>query len=164
MNYRVVFAPEAEEQLVALYRYIAAADSPEVAARYTEAIVSYCETLQAFPNRGSQRSDVRPGLRVTNYKKRTVIAYAVDADQVSIIGVFYGGQDAQTAPLPHRVHGARPKRSVRLAGRDAGQPRQTRRTPAAGQAQTGLRRSDKCHQASAGRQIVRCGGAVREAP
>ena len=36
-------------------------------------------------------------LRITNYKGRTVIAFAVDADQVSIIGVFYGGQDYETA-------------------------------------------------------------------
>jgi plasmid stabilization system protein ParE len=35
----------------------------------------------------------RPGLRITNYRKRAVIAFSVDAEQVSIIGVFYGGQD-----------------------------------------------------------------------
>jgi len=96
MNYRVVFSPEAEEQLVALYGYIAAAASPNIAARYTEAIVSYCESLRTFPHRGTMRDDVRPGLRVTNYKKRVVIAFDVDAEQVSIIGVFYGGQDYET--------------------------------------------------------------------
>lgn len=42
MNYRVVFTPEALEQLAELYRYIAKEASPDVAARYTEAIVSYC--------------------------------------------------------------------------------------------------------------------------
>ena len=41
MNYRVVFSPEAEEQLIALYHYIAAAASPNIAARYTEAIIAY---------------------------------------------------------------------------------------------------------------------------
>jgi plasmid stabilization system protein ParE len=45
MSYRVVFSPEAEEQLAALYSYIAAAASADIAARYTEAIVSYCESL-----------------------------------------------------------------------------------------------------------------------
>jgi hypothetical protein len=39
---------------------------------------------------------VRPGLRVTNYKKRAVIAFDVVADRVSIIGVFYGGQDYES--------------------------------------------------------------------
>lgn len=95
MNYRVVFSPEAEEQLVALYGYIAAA-SLEIAARYTEAIISYCESLRTFPHRGNLRDDVRPGLRITNYKKRVMLAFDVEGEQVSIIGVFYGGQDYET--------------------------------------------------------------------
>jgi plasmid stabilization system protein ParE len=37
MSYRVIFSPEAEEQLVALYRYIADAASFDIAARYTRA-------------------------------------------------------------------------------------------------------------------------------
>ena len=96
MKFRVVFSPEALEQLAELYRYIAKAASPDVAAQYTEAIVSYCESLDTFPLRGSQRDDVRPGLRITNYKKRAVIAFDVDTEVVSIIGVFYGGQDYET--------------------------------------------------------------------
>jgi len=32
-QYTVVFTPEAEEQLLALYRYIATAASPEIAER-----------------------------------------------------------------------------------------------------------------------------------
>lgn len=96
MIYRVVFSPEAQEQLAELYRYIAEAASPDIAARYTEAIVSYCESLRTFPHRGTMRDEVRPGLRITNYKKRAVIAFDVDAEVVSIIGVFYGGQDYET--------------------------------------------------------------------
>ena len=96
MNYSVVFSPEAEEQLVVLYRYIADAASPEIAARYTEGIVNYCNGLKVSPRRGTLRDDIRPGLRVTNYKKRTVIAYTVVANLISILGVFYGGQDYET--------------------------------------------------------------------
>lgn len=96
MTYRVVFSPEALEQLAELYRYIAEAASPDVAAQYTEAIVSYCESLRTFALRGTPRDDVRPGLRITNYKKRAVIAFDVDTEVVSIIGVFYGGQDYET--------------------------------------------------------------------
>lgn len=96
MQYTVIFTPEAQEQLAQLYRYIAAAASPEIAERYTSAIVTYCEGLQDFPHRGTRRDDVRPGLRITNYKKRAVIAFDVDAALVSVIGVFYGGQDSET--------------------------------------------------------------------
>ena len=93
MSYHIAFTPEAEEQLAALYRYIATEASPRIALRYAEAIVSYCESLRTFPYRGHQRDDIRPGLRITNYSKRTVIAFAVEAELVAIIGVFYGGQD-----------------------------------------------------------------------
>lgn len=96
MTHRVVFAPEAEEQLAELYRYIASAASPDTAARYTDAIVGYCESLSTFPLRGTPRDDVRPGLRMTNYKKRTVIAFEVTAEQVAIIGVFYGGRNYES--------------------------------------------------------------------
>ncbi|RMN67400.1 Plasmid stabilization system [Pseudomonas syringae] len=43
--------------------------------------------------RQSHRLDIRPGLRITHYRKRAVIAFAADAAQVKILGVFYGGQD-----------------------------------------------------------------------
>jgi len=46
--------------------------------------------------RGTMRDDVRPGLRITNYKKRAVIAFAAQAEMVCIIGIFYGGQDYET--------------------------------------------------------------------
>ncbi len=39
---------------------------------------------------------MRPGLRVTNYKKRATIAFYVEAQRVFIVGVFYGGQNYET--------------------------------------------------------------------
>lgn len=97
MVYQVVFSPEALAQLEALYGYVAQAASPDIASRYTNAIVTYCEGLHTFPLRGTRRDDIRPGLRITNYKKRAVIAFAVDADAVAIVGVYYGGQDYESA-------------------------------------------------------------------
>lgn len=82
---------------MALYHYVATAASPEIAERYTDAIITHCDDLRTFPNRGTCRDDVRPGLRITNYKKRAVIAFAVNADLVSIIGIYYGGQDYEAA-------------------------------------------------------------------
>jgi len=35
-----------------------------------------------FPIRGVQRDDIRPGLRITNYKRRAVIAFAVSDEEV----------------------------------------------------------------------------------
>lgn len=98
MSWHLVFSPEAEEQLAALYAHIADAASPDIAARYTESVVRYCESLTVFPIRGVRRDDVRPGLRITNYKKRMVIAFEADpeAGLISIIGFFYGGQDYES--------------------------------------------------------------------
>lgn len=96
--YTVVFAPETEDQLAELYRYIAGKGAPLNGLRYTEAIVAYCEGMATFPHRGTRRDDIRPGLRITNYEGRAVIAFAVDdaAMQVAIIGVYYGGQDYES--------------------------------------------------------------------
>ena len=96
--YTVVFAPEAEEQLAKLYRYIAGQGAPLNALLYTEAIVAYCEGLTTVPHRGTRRDDIRPGLRTTNYEGRAVIAFAVDDATmlVTIVGVYYGGQDYES--------------------------------------------------------------------
>lgn len=61
--------------------------------------MTYCETLSTFPHRGAQRSDIRPGLRITDYRRRAVIAVEVnDATRVvSVLGVFYGGRDFESA-------------------------------------------------------------------
>lgn len=100
MTYRVVFTPEAEVQLAELYRYIQGEASPEIALRYTSAIVTHCEGFRELPRRAVRRDDIRPGLHITNYKGRVVIAFTVDEDQVSIIGVFYGGRDYETLLQP----------------------------------------------------------------
>lgn len=87
------------DQLEELFFYIAERRSPAVAERYTSAVVETCEGLALFPLRGVSREDIRPALRVTHHKGRTLIAYAFDTDArtVSIVGVFYGGQDLDAA-------------------------------------------------------------------
>ncbi len=69
MQHTVIFTPEALEQIASLYRYIAIAVSTEIAAPNTGAIVIFCEDLGDIPLVGILRDDVRPGLRITNYKK-----------------------------------------------------------------------------------------------
>lgn len=89
----VAFSPEALSQLVELQRYIVAEASPAIAARYTDALVSFCERLSLFPFRGRARNDIREGVRLTTFKSRTVVAYQVADDAVTVIGVFHGGQE-----------------------------------------------------------------------
>ncbi len=95
MSRSVAFSPEALVQLDALEDYISDAGSSRVAARFIDNIISYCESLALFPLRGICRDDLLAGLRITHYRHTTVIAFRVapDNDTVSILGVFYGGQD-----------------------------------------------------------------------
>lgn len=82
-------------QLDALEDYISDAGSPLVAARFIDNVINYCENLSLFPLRGTRRDDLLPTLRITHYRHTTVIAFMVDsqAEAVSILGVFYGGQN-----------------------------------------------------------------------
>lgn len=95
-DYRLVFRPEALHQLQSLYDYIADAGSPETAARYTESVVAYCETLTEFPNRGIPRNDIHPGLRIIGYRKKTVIAFTIIDESIIVIGVLHGGSDYES--------------------------------------------------------------------
>lgn len=92
----MVFSPEAEAQIVALFEYIAAHASPAVAETYISAIVERCEQLGEMPLIGLARDDIRRGLRTTFFRKRVVIAYSVSAKTVTILAIFYGGQDYGT--------------------------------------------------------------------
>ncbi|HEU0197643.1 MAG TPA: type II toxin-antitoxin system RelE/ParE family toxin [Nevskiaceae bacterium] len=97
MTWTVTLSPKARDQLIALNAWIADVASPAVADHYTDAIAEFCLSLDTFPERGTRRDDIRPGVRITNYRKRAVIAFTVDtrAEQVTILGVFYGGQDCE---------------------------------------------------------------------
>ena len=97
-SYTVSFTPRAERQLAQLYRYIADESGEARAERYVGKIVAACQALSTFPERGSQRNDVRPNLRTMGYARSVTIAFSVDGmtDAVAIHGVFYGGQDFET--------------------------------------------------------------------
>jgi toxin ParE1/3/4 len=53
--------------------------------------------LDMFPQRGTLREDIRPGLRLVPYRDSAEIAFTIDRDEVLIVGVFYGGQDYEIA-------------------------------------------------------------------
>lgn len=101
MAYSVEFTPEAQQQLIDMLRYIEAnaADS-DAGGRFVQGILQFCETLAEFPERARRRDDIRPGLHLTNYKRRAVIAYAFEASLVSIIGIFYAGRDYESVLKP----------------------------------------------------------------
>src|SRR5262245_58962749 len=92
-RYRVSFRPLAEADLFGLYRPIAEQAGYETAGSYIDRIETACMALATFPERGTRREDIRPGLRTTGFERRATIAFQVKKAEVVIVRVFYGGQD-----------------------------------------------------------------------
>ncbi len=96
MNFRVRFQPLAEADLFALYDYIAHDSGPEAAERYIDRIEAACLALERFPRRGTQRNDIRPGLRTMGFERRATIVFQIRARDVLIVRVLYGGRDIES--------------------------------------------------------------------
>jgi toxin ParE1/3/4 len=103
------FTPEAERQLNELDDWITKRASADIAQRFVSAILDHINTIPAFPNAGRARDDVRPGIRTTTFKSRTIVAYEADESSgelvVNILGVFHGGQDWEAALGEGQVDG-----------------------------------------------------------
>ena len=101
MTGRINYTPEAQQQLNALDDWITEKASKDVAHRFLSAILDHIDGIGAFPLAGQAGDDVRPGMRTTTFKKRTLIAYEVDESSgevvVNVLGVFHGGQDWEAA-------------------------------------------------------------------
>jgi toxin ParE1/3/4 len=95
--YEVVFAPEARDDLLKLYDYISARSGPARARAYADRILAYCLGFETFPERGTRRDDLRPGLRVVGFARRVTIAFHISDGTVTIDRVLYGGRDLVAA-------------------------------------------------------------------
>ena len=97
-SYTIAYAPEFEDQLDRVEAYIETKSGSEVIAeRHTQAIRRYCESLSIAPQRGTRRDDLSPGLRITHYRGSTLLAFYIQGDVVWFVGVFFGGQDYESA-------------------------------------------------------------------
>ncbi|WP_070153866.1 type II toxin-antitoxin system RelE/ParE family toxin [Sphingobium phenoxybenzoativorans] len=96
MPHRIVFTLEARDQLDNLYAYIAAAADSAIAARFANGLIDHIATLSEFPQRGTPRNDVRPGLRTLAWRRRVTIAFMIEESDVVVIGIFYGGRDFES--------------------------------------------------------------------
>jgi toxin ParE1/3/4 len=96
-KFEVSFRPLAEADLFALYRHIAADSGHRVAAAYIDRIETACMALETFPERGTRRDDIRPGLRTMGFERRATIVFQVTRAEVVIVRIFYGGQNYERA-------------------------------------------------------------------
>jgi toxin ParE1/3/4 len=93
MTRKVVFEPQAQVDLDEIYDWIADRAGEATAAQYMRRIRRPCERLDLFPERGTKRDDLAPGLRVFGIERRVSVAFKIYEDRVAIIGVLYGGRD-----------------------------------------------------------------------
>lgn len=97
MTYRVAFTRSAQADLHGLFDYLADRFGIPNAQRYVEQIEKACLSLGTMPHRGSQRSDLRPGMRTMGFRRRVTIAFRIKGDSVTILRILYGGRSAELA-------------------------------------------------------------------
>ncbi|NYZ12676.1 type II toxin-antitoxin system RelE/ParE family toxin [Azospirillum sp. RWY-5-1] len=92
MTRRIVFRPSAQSDLLALFQYIARDSGVARARAYVARINAACQSLALFPERGTRRDDLSPGMRTIGFERRVTIAFRVIGDAVEILAVAYGGR------------------------------------------------------------------------
>src|SRR5882757_1339558 len=96
-KYSVDFLRRAEDDLFNLYEAIATQAGNVTAGGYIERIEAACLALETSPLRGTRRNDILPGLRTMGFERRATIVFRVRGSRVTIVRVFYGGQDFENA-------------------------------------------------------------------
>ena len=92
----VVWRPQARDDLIALYDWIARRADPDTAFAYTAKIEGCARRLAEFPDRGTPRDDLVEGLRTMPYKRRVTIAYRILPGCVEVLRLIQSGQDWDT--------------------------------------------------------------------
>ncbi|MGM4908640.1 type II toxin-antitoxin system RelE/ParE family toxin [Rhizobium sp. 768_B6_N1_8] len=93
---RVFFRPKAEDDLLAIYEFIAR-DSPVRAIEFVRRLRSLCVSLETMPERGALRDDFAPGVRILVFEQRVTIAYRLRNGEIQIIRLFYAGRNTPSA-------------------------------------------------------------------
>lgn len=85
MSRRVVFGRRALEDLREIGAWIASHADDTVAERYLNRLRSYCERFDIFPERGTRRDDLRPGVRTVGFERRVTVIFGVFDAEVVIL-------------------------------------------------------------------------------
>ncbi|MBC8131294.1 MAG: type II toxin-antitoxin system RelE/ParE family toxin [Rhizobiaceae bacterium] len=92
-RYRIRLTAEAEADLAHIYRLVRKGSASNHTARnYTARIMTFLAGFDTFPERGSIRDAIRPGLRIVGFERRVSVAFVVEADEVVILRLLYAGQ------------------------------------------------------------------------
>lgn len=89
----VIVLPEAERDLIQIRDYVKDQAGRDIANRYVDRIATFLSGLSHTSERGTLRSDVRPGLRIVGFERRLTVAFTVRDDRVYVLRIFTGGQN-----------------------------------------------------------------------
>ena len=93
MSYRIELGEAAIVDLDDLHAWIEQRAGTVVADGYQMRIRRLIRTLADFPNRGTPRELLGPGLRSITFERRQVIFYRVAGEQVVVLRVLHGARD-----------------------------------------------------------------------
>lgn len=96
MSARVSFADRAVTDLRDIYDHIAPLAGARTARNHVARLYAYCLDLRTFPERGTRRDDLRPGLRLIGYRRQATIAFAVIGKDLIVLRVFARGRDVES--------------------------------------------------------------------
>ena len=94
---RVVLRPDARADLKSIFDWVEQSAGPEQATEYLGRIRLHYIGLNDFPNRGTDRSELWPGLRTLAFERRATIAYVVEKEAIVILRILHKGRDASRA-------------------------------------------------------------------
>lgn len=92
MKFHVAFSKEARKDLSEIEDYIAERSGEQRAEEFAHAIRNTCLSLSTFPQRGRVTEQ---GFRVIGHRRWTNILFMIEDDEVTIIGIHYGGRDIE---------------------------------------------------------------------
>ena len=92
-SYDVVLSPEARNDLLDIYDWVAERASASVALSYVTRVEAHLRGFERAAERGHRRDDLRPGLRISGFERRITIAFSVEGDRVTILRLAYGGRN-----------------------------------------------------------------------
>jgi toxin ParE1/3/4 len=95
----VRLAPLAIADLIALRRWVAEVADRATADAWLDRIETRIASLASYPDRGTPRDDLAPGLRTIPFERRLLIAYRVGADVVDVLRVVDARRDLMLLPI-----------------------------------------------------------------
>ncbi len=92
MPLRVRLTADAEADLQGIYLYIGEKASPGAAKAYAARILEFLSKLEMFPERGTRRDEIRPGLRMIGFERRVTVAFIAQPEEVVVLRILYAGR------------------------------------------------------------------------